>query len=41
MFTASDIQAATDEFEVLNKDLYITELNSNGKINIELRIGVG
>ena len=41
VFTASDIQAATDEFEVLNKDLYITELNSNGKINIELRIGVG
>ena len=41
VFTASDIQAATDEFEVLNKDLYITELNSNGKMNIELRIGVG
>ncbi len=41
VFTASDIQAATDEFEVLNKDLYITELNSNGKINMELRIGVG
>ena len=41
IFTASDIQAATDEFEVLNKDLYITELNSNGKINMEIRIGVG
>ena len=41
VFTASDIQAATDEFEVLNKDLYITELNSNGKINMELRVGVG
>ena len=40
-FTASDIQAATDQFEVLNKDLYITELNSNGKINMEIRIGVG
>ena len=41
VFTASDIQAATDQFEVLNKDLYITELNSNGKIKMELRIGVG
>ena len=41
VFTASDIQAATDQFEVLNKDLYITELNSNGKINMEIRIGVG
>ena len=41
IFTASDIQAATDQFEVLNKDLYITELNSNGKINMEIRIGVG
>ena len=41
IFTASDIQAATDQFEVLNKDLYITELNSNGKINMEIRVGVG
>ena len=41
IFTASDIQAATNQFEVLNKDLYITELNSNGKINMEIRIGVG
>jgi len=41
IFTASDIQAATDQFEVLNKDLYITELNSKGKINMEIRIGVG
>ena len=41
IFTASDIQAATDQFEVLNKDLYITEINSNGKINMEIRIGVG
>ena len=41
IFTASDIQAATDQFEVLNKDLYITELNSIGKINMEIRIGVG
>ena len=41
IFTASDIQAATDQFEVLNKDLYITELNSIVKINMEIRIGVG
>ena len=41
IFTASDIQAATDQFEVLNKYLYITELNYNGKINMDIRIGVG
>ena len=41
VFTAADIQKATDQFEVLNKDQYITEINSNGKMDIELRIGVG
>ena len=41
MFTAADIQKATDQFEVLNQDQYITEINSNGKMEIELRIGVG
>ena len=40
-FTAADIQKVTDQFEVLNKDHYITELNSKGAIQIELRIGVG
>ena len=41
VFTAADIQKATDQFEVLNQDQYITEINSNGKMEIELRIGVG
>ena len=41
VFTAADIQNATDQFEVLNKDQYITEINANGKLEIELRIGVG
>ena len=41
VFTAADIQKATDQFEVLNQDQYITEINSNGKMDIELRIGVG
>ena len=40
-FTAADIQKVTDQFEVLNKDHYITELNSKGTIQMELRIGVG
>ena len=41
VFTAADIQKATDQFEVLNQDQYITEVNTNGKFEIELRIGVG
>ena len=41
VFTAAEIQKATDQFEVLNKDQYITEINANGKLEIELRIGVG
>ena len=40
-FTAAEIQKATDEFEVVNKDHYITELNSKGNLKMELRIGVG
>ena len=40
-FTAADIQAATDQFEVLNLDHYITELNTKGTLELELRIGVG
>lgn len=39
--TGADIQAATDEFEVLNLDHYITEMNANGEIDMEIRIGVG
>ena len=40
-FTAQDIQDASDQFEVLNPDEYITEVNSKGKLDIELRIGIG
>jgi len=39
--TAADIQSQTDEFEVLNQDHYITELNSKGSIQMEIRVGVG
>lgn len=40
-FTAKDIQKASDQFEILNQDHYITELNKDSKIDIELRIGIG
>ena len=40
-FTAQDIQNASDQFEVLNPDEYITEVNSKGKLDIEIRIGIG
>jgi len=41
VFTAADIQAATDQFEILNPDHYITETNAKGSIELEIRIGVG
>ena len=41
VFTAQDIQNASDQFKILNPDEYITEINSKGKIDIELRIGIG
>ena len=41
VFTAADIQAATDQFEILNPDHYITEINAKGSIELEIRIGVG
>ncbi len=41
VFTGADIQKATDQFEVLNPEHYITELNDKGSLEIELRIGVG
>ena len=41
IFTAQDIQDASDQYKVLNPDEYITEINSKGKMNIELRIGIG
>ena len=40
-FTAKDIQDASNQFEVLNPDHYITEINENGEMDIELRIGIG
>ena len=41
MFTAKQIQDASDQFEILNPDQYITEINSSGKLEMELRIGIG
>ena len=41
IITASDIQSTSDQFEILNPDLYITEVNSSGKLDMELRIGIG
>ena len=40
-FTAKDIQNASDQFKVLNPKHYITEINENGEMDIELRIGIG
>ena len=39
--TAADIQSASDQFDILNPDQYITEINTSGKIEMELRIGIG
>ena len=39
--TAQDIQSASDQFEILNPDQYITEINTSGKIEMEIRIGIG
>ena len=41
IFTANDIQKASDQFEILNPDQYISEINAKGKIELELRIGIG
>jgi len=41
VFTAKDIQNASDQFEILNPDEYITEINSKGRLDIEIRIGIG
>jgi len=40
-FTAKNIQKASDQFEILNSDHYITELNKDTTLDIELRIGIG
>ena len=41
VFTAKQIQDASDQFTVLNPDEYITEINSKGNLEMELRIGIG
>ena len=41
VITAKDLQDASDQFKILNPNQYITEVNSSGKLNIELRIGIG
>ena len=40
-FTAKDIQKASDQFTILNKTHFITELTDNVKLEMELRIGIG
>lgn len=40
-FTANDIQLASDQYEILNKDHYITDVSADTRIEIELRIGIG
>ena len=41
VITAQDIQSVSDQFNILNPDQYITEVNTSGKIEMELRIGIG
>ena len=41
VFTEKQIQDASDQFKILNPDQYITEINSSGKLEMELRIGIG
>ena len=41
VFTAKQIQDSSDQFEILNPNQYITEINSSGKLEMELRIGIG
>ena len=41
LVTAQDLQAASDQFEILNPNQYITEVNSSGKLDMEIRIGIG
>jgi len=40
-FTASDIQAASPEIEVLNPELHLASLNKDADFQIELRVGRG
>lgn len=40
-FKAGDIQKACPDVEILNPDLHIARLNSEAKLNIEIRFGIG
>jgi DNA-directed RNA polymerase subunit alpha len=40
-FVAGDIQKACPDIEILNPDLYIARLNSEAKLNMELKFGTG
>ncbi len=40
-FTAADIQAASDNFTILNPDLYITDIDKKTTLELELRLGIG
>ena len=40
-FTAADIQAASNDFTILNPDLYITDIAKGTTLEIELRLGIG
>ncbi len=40
-FKAKEIQKASNQFTILNKTHYITELTDNVKLEMELRIGIG
>lgn len=40
-WTASDIQKAGNEIEILNPDLHIATFNKSAKLEVELRIGKG
>ena len=40
IFTANDIQKASDQFEILNPDEYISEINPKCKIELQMRIRI-
>ncbi len=41
VWTANDIQKASNEIEILNPDLHIATLNKSAKFDVELRVGKG
>ena len=40
-FTAKDIDEASEQFEVLNRDQYVATMNKDANFTMELQIGVG